>query len=489
MKLKLEQIIKDDDIYPRIQVSQKTIESYIEALKAGAKFPIITVQNISIDGKVKTISLDGWHRVEAYRAYNKIDGIKPIKEVEVQFWQDKTLDKSKCLVDLMIKSFELNAQQGLRPTQGDAKKHLEKIANTPDALNLVWKEIAKRFEVTPEWVSECVSPILAAKRMSRDAFIYRFHLLGWTQTEIGEVVGITQPEVSEIITKFNQFNSVIKSDFYEKRKKVEDIAEYYHFDIPLTWAILLEGKDDVERFKLFGDTRYGNEQPEMSDYWKFSERDPRLGQANYPGNLYGQEAMNIIYRFSRQGDLVIDPMAGGGTIIDACLILGRKCRAYDIEPTKSERHDIATHNALEPLQDRAKECQLVVLDPPYFKKKETEYGCDEFTKDRDTFLNNIKVVAQNCHNALKKGGYLALLYGQYLDYNDELASILSFDLATHVVEFNLRPVLSIQSPLTFNNQWHGDAIEKAKQNSPWKILPVAKDWLIFKKVLPSFESR
>jgi len=30
---------------------------------------------------------------------------------------------------------------------------------------------------------------------------------------------------------------------------------------------ILEGKDDVERFQLFGNTKYGNDQPEMSDYY------------------------------------------------------------------------------------------------------------------------------------------------------------------------------------------------------------------------------
>ena len=39
--------------------------------------------------------------------------------------------------------------------------------------------------------------------------------------------------------------------------------------------------------------------------------------------------MNVLYYYSKQGDLVLDPMAGGGSTIDACLIMNRKCRAYD----------------------------------------------------------------------------------------------------------------------------------------------------------------
>jgi transcriptional regulator with XRE-family HTH domain len=62
-------------------------------------------------------------------------------------------------------------------------------------------------------------------------------LLGWTQEEIGEAVGLERSGVSKIVNELNQFNlDTIKSDFYEKHKKPEEIAEYYHLDIPLLWA-------------------------------------------------------------------------------------------------------------------------------------------------------------------------------------------------------------------------------------------------------------
>ena len=472
MKLKLDKITRDDDIYPRTQLSQKTIENYAEALKAGAQFPPILVQRIKENSTEKTISLDGFHRLEAHKKA-EMDGI------EAEYWKAEVLNKMEWLEELRIKSAQCNLSHGDRLREGDLQFQLLRIvqARSVDKLVGIIHELAQRVAKTDGYISQLIGAEVNRRKTSRDALAYRLHLLGWAEREISEVIGVKNTH-----DVLENFNTKLFLQEYRSGLTPEKIATNYNLDEALVWAILLEGKNDIERFKLFGNSRYGNEQPEMSDYWKFAERDPRLGQANYPGNLYGQEAMNIIYRFSRQGDLVIDPMAGGGTIIDACLILGRRCRASDINPAKSERHDIEMHNALEPLPDRTKECHLVILDPPYFKKKETEYGCDEFTKDRDTFLNNMKVVAQNCHNILKQGGYLALLYGQYLDYDNEFASILSFDLATCIVELNFRPVLCIQSPLTFNNQWHGSAIEKAKQYNPWRILPVSKDWLVFKKV-------
>ena len=56
----------------------------------------------------------------------------------------------------------------------------------------------------------------------------RLSLLGWTQKEIGELVGLEQRTVSDVVGdsgKFNEFNSPLKSDFYDKRKPIEEIAE------------------------------------------------------------------------------------------------------------------------------------------------------------------------------------------------------------------------------------------------------------------------
>jgi predicted transcriptional regulator len=63
--------------------------------------------------------------------------------------------------------------------------------------------------------------------MSRNAFIYKLHLLGWTQEEIGELVELDQSGISRIMQELNQLNLVIKSDYFDKQKKPEDIAEYY----------------------------------------------------------------------------------------------------------------------------------------------------------------------------------------------------------------------------------------------------------------------
>jgi len=471
--LKLDNIVKDPDIYPRTQISHQTIENYAEALKAGARFPSILVQNIHEDGKAKTIILDGFHRLEAYKKAG-LDGI------EVTYWRDEILDKAEWLEKLRIVSTQCNLTHGDRLGERDLEfQGLKIVADRPiDKLVGIERELAREWSVTEGRMSQLIGAEVNRRKQSRDAVAYRLHLLGWTNGEIGVVVGLSEAGVRE---NRKNFNIKLFANEYASGLAPETIATNHNLDEALVWAILLEGKNDLERFKLFGKSEYGNEAPELSDYWKFNQRDPRLGKADYPGNLYGQEVMNILYRFSRQGDLVIDPMAGGGATVDACLTMNRKCWAYDANPAKSGRKDILEHDIREGFPKRAKVCQLIILDPPYYKKKEVEYETD-FTKDRPTFLENMVKLAKDSHETLKVGGYCALVYGQFIDHDNELASILSSDLCQIFQDASFRATMRIQSPLTFNNQWHGPAIEEAKQHSPWRILPVSKDWQIFKKV-------
>lgn len=61
-------------------------------------------------------------------------------------------------------------------------------------------------------------------------------------------------------------------------------------DIPLTWAVILEGKSDLERFELFGASDE-EKKPKIFNVWMFSNRDKRLG-VEAEGNIPGQIVMN-----------------------------------------------------------------------------------------------------------------------------------------------------------------------------------------------------
>ena len=92
--------------------------------------------------------------------------------------------------------------------------------------------------------------------------------LGWTQRKISETIGLSRNRVSEIIGNTNFGN--IDNLFFQGRG-MDYIARHYHMDLPLVWALRLEGKIDQEKFKELG---WGLR---TWDQWNFNECDERFG--------------------------------------------------------------------------------------------------------------------------------------------------------------------------------------------------------------------
>jgi len=472
LNIPLKEVCFDEDIYPRLKKSPTTEDAYKESLEAGATFPPIEVQYVNIDGERKTLLLDGYNRLEAHKKAGR-------ETIEAVFWKKGVLDKNENFVDLMVRAAELNTKHGLRLSQGDAKNQLQKIAETEEALDLIWKDIAKKFEVTAEWASNCVSAILASKRMSRDALMYKLSLLGWTQVEIGELFELTQGRVAQNISKLKEFNSLIISDFYDKGKPVDEIAKYYHLDMPLLWTILLEDKiDDISRLEKLSEEIKGLEcNPRPYDVWNFSECCDLMGY-KYKGRIPGQIILQLLYFFTEQGDLVIDPMAGSGTVVDACLLMKRKCLAFDNSPESYEKRvDIRDGEALETIQSLKRKPDLVFLDPPYFKKLEDEYGSESISAlPRDEYLDFFSEIAGKSYESGAKR--VALLMSDYTDDEDPNLHIFIWDYVKLFTAKNWIVERHIMAPIP-NQVIHPDYIEKFRKSK--KLARLGRSLVIFRR--------
>jgi predicted transcriptional regulator len=481
MKLKLNQIEKDDDIYPRQQISRKTIESYANAIWAGAKFPPIEVQRIRIVDKdfkmmveEKIVCLDGWHRIEACRLYNGFLDIEPIEEIEVVFWKDEVLDKSEWLEGLRIESLQANLRHGLRANDTDVKFQAERIVDGRplDKLAGVVDDLAKKFQIPQQRMSDLIGKRVKDRRASRDSKIYALSLLGWTQTEIGEMYGLTQPAVKKIITNTVSGKSNIQQLFYEQDTPVEKIQEIYKYSAPVLWADILDEKTDKERFTIFGKSEYQNDKPIYVDVLNFMSRDPRLG-IEAPGNIAGQIPMNLMYLYTDRGDLVIDPMAGGGSTIDACLVMERKCRAYDLSPHPG-RYDIIENDIRNGLPDGVKLCDLMFLDPPYYNKVEGISGFENPEEFYD-FLGHLALVSKKY---VKKEKHVVLLLSDYIDYEDGTKTIFAFRAAEIFEKEGLTCVAHFSFPLSLS-QFKGRDIENARKKKI--VLQKNRDCFVFRR--------
>jgi DNA modification methylase len=482
-KLRLNEIGFDGEIYPRKQVSRKTVESYVEALKGGAVFPPIEVQRLKYkDGVEKIICLDGRHRVLAIEEFNKINDNK-ITEVEANFWRDESLDRDENLEELMIRSAVLNLRHGDRLESSDLANVVLKIikARPIEQLNGLVSELAKKFGYSHSTISRLetsegkVSDVLARIRLSRDYQIYRLLELGWSQREVGEIFGLSQRAIRKIGTNVQSNISSIQQLFNEG-KSVEDVARFYNIDIVTAWSMILKGKSDLERFKLFGEAKYQDDSPRIFNVWNFTQCDPRLGQ-DHPGRIPGQIALNLLYYYTEQGELVVDPMAGGGSTIDACLVMGRRCRAYDINPV---RKDILKWDLYDGFPREAMGCDLIFLDPPYWNLQKGFYVKESVSEvSLEEWLNFMERVIKESYKVVRKGGYVALITEAMVD---ERGTKEFYDLPFMCMKFfeetKFKEVHRISVPVTTQVKSHHD-VDYAKQNKI--ILDIDRDLIIYRK--------
>ena len=131
--------------------------------------------------------------------------------------------------------------------------------------------------------------------------------------------------------------------------------------------------------------------------------------------------MHTLYYFTREGDLVFDPMAGGGVVPDTCLAFQRKCWSFDIVDRPETRPEI------EPFQWNPESFQwpvkgkeksdLIFLDPPYFKKMADQYVKESISglsrkEYLSFFLNFFSLTKENS----KANARIAFLNADWRDF-------------------------------------------------------------------------
>ena len=170
--------------------------------------------------------------------------------------------------------------------------------------------------------------------------------------------------------------------------------------------------------------------PETTTVWSFPERGAwATHKSTYRGNWAPQIPRNLILKYSQEGDLVLDPMVGGGTTLIEAKLLNRNAIGLDINPNavklcKEALNFDADNKAkqecrvgdarnLEKIDDAS--VDLVVTHPPYLniiKYSEKEIDGDLSAINSLTkFCDQIDSVAKECLRVLKPGKHCAILMG------------------------------------------------------------------------------
>jgi len=221
----------------------------------------------------------------------------------------------------------------------------------------------------------------------------------------------------ETIAKYARKNDTLFNEILQDSKGgscIPDIAQKYVVPQALVWSVVLQEKTDQERFK---DLNWGLR---TWDNWYFNDVDHRFGD-DWPGRIPAQLIAHTLFYFTRQNDLVFDPMAGGGVVADTCLAFNRKCWSFDLLDRMKTRPEIEPflwdpENLTWPVP-AGKKPDLIFFDPPYFKKMADHYrkgSISDFSKAR--YLKFFKDIFSLLKDHSKPSTRMAFLNADFRDF-------------------------------------------------------------------------
>ena len=168
---------------------------------------------------------------------------------------------------------------------------------------------------------------------------------------------------------------------------------------------------------------------EMTTHWSFPERgDWATHDAKWRGNWSPYIPRNIILRYSKEKDLILDQFAGGGTTLVEAKLLNRDIIGIDVNDIAlnrcKEKIDFQHEGAdgkvflrkgdarsLDFIPDNS--IDLICTHPPYANIIEYSENIEEDLSHLKTneFLEEMKKVASESYRVLKKDKFCAVLMG------------------------------------------------------------------------------
>lgn len=204
------------------------------------------------------------------------------------------------------------------------------------------------------------------------------------------------------------------------------------------------------------------------DVWQFNSSHAGFG-SQHPGRIPGELVAHVLYFFTKRGDTVLDPMAGSGTTLDVCRLMGREGVGFDIDH-RHGRDDIRPHNLSLGWPEAVSSADLIFWDPPYFDKMDAaSIGTDGYIDGSISgltpgeYLDFFAARFGDLHKSCKPGARLAFLMSDWDPENakrhQDHAGIYLWDYVDLLQTAGFTVTRQIQVPLP-TQQVHPDIVLK-----------------------------
>jgi len=247
---------------------------------------------------------------------------------------------------------------------------------------------------------------------------------------------------------------------------------------------------DLNNWKLYENIKTGT-------WWEFPSRDKSNGHSyDYHGNFIPQIATQLIERYSKKNDIVLDLFFGSGTTGLEARNLQRRCIGVELKQdmvdyvskkfTKKELvvdvNIIQGNSASIDIKDKVnarldimgrKNAQLLILHPPYddiikfSDKKEDLSNC----ATTEEFYEMFRRVAQNGYDLLEQNRFAALIIGD--KYANSRYISLGFECQRRMEEIGFVTKAVIVKNITGNER------AKGKTANLWRYRALSGGFNIF----------
>ena len=166
---------------------------------------------------------------------------------------------------------------------------------------------------------------------------------------------------------------------------------------------------------------------EFNTMWSFKQRGSwETHKGDYPGNWSPFVPKNIILRYSKENDLILDQFIGSGTTLVEAKLLNRKGIGCDINPkalkiSKSRIDGVEGKNYIQFVRCTAENLSfiknesidLICTHPPYSNiiKYSKNIDGDLSLLNIDEFYESMWQVAKDSYRVLKKEKYCVIMMG------------------------------------------------------------------------------